>query len=511
MRLKLAIILSILSFNLFAQVSKNKLVTAQKIFDNLVNAYSSNKGSPSLKIIPKSSSGSIAQYLTYPFPTVQIDEAVFDICMGFGKDSANALAIILSHELAHYYNDHSWCSDYAFALRNSQLGNTLRSISKESKIEKESIADSYGLFYSSLAGYKPFDVFNLLLDKIYKQYKLPENVPGYPSKKERKEINRVQKEKIQNLVPVFEAGIIMQRLKYYEVASSCFEYLTKFFPSREIYNNYGVCEMSMALNYKPGEIVNFIYPVEIDASSRIYSQADRGNDTLNTGIKFRELTQKAKNAFDKAISLDPKYIKSYINLACLYDIRGNYQAALGVVTELENLTPEFNPDILLIKAIALYHNKNVSQSEKVLQEIDKYPNTIYEYNYKLLVNSVTFKNDMQAIEKWKDSWVNERVFRNPDTCNSRYQLLSGMLADKSTIPLQSINEFLSIGKATSSGSSVFIIETKSKKIILNVSIFNASTDKPIDSNKFITNNGKCFSMQMAGATWSVVYKELLDE
>lgn len=511
MRLKFSIILLLLSFNLFAQVNKKKLVVAQEIFDNLVNAYASNKSAPLLKILPKNSPRIVAQYIASPSPTVQVDETVFDICMTLGKDSANAFAIILSHELAHYYNDHNWCSDYAFALRNSALGNTLNKVSKESKIEKESIADSYGLFYSSLAGYMPFDVFNLLLDKIYKQYKLPENVPGYPSKKERKEISRVQKEKIQNLVPVFEAGIFMQQLKYYEEASSCFEYLTKFFPSREIYNNYGVCEMSMALNYKPVEIVNFIYPVEIDASSRIYSQADRGNDTSNTGIKFRELTQKAKNAFDKAISLDPKYIKSHINLACLYDIRGNYQAALGVVTELENLTPEINPDILLIKAIALYHNKNVSESEKVLQEIGKYSNTIYEYNYKLLVNSVTFKNDMQAIEKWKDSWVNERVFRNPDTCNSRYQLLSGMLADKSTIPLQSINEFLSIGKATSSGSSVFIIKTKSKKIILNVSIINASTDKPIDSNKFITNNGKCFSMQMAGATWSVVYKELLDE
>jgi len=199
------------------------------VFNNLVNAYASTKSSPSLKILSGRASKVVAQYITYPSPTIQIDETLYDICMSLGKDSANALAIILGHELAHYYNDHSWCSDYAFALRYSALGNTLNKVSKESKIEKESIADSYGLFYSTLAGYKPFDVFNPLLDKIYKQYKLPEIVPGYPSKKERKEINKVQKGKIDGLVPVFEAGLILQYLKYYEEAAAYLNTSQSFF------------------------------------------------------------------------------------------------------------------------------------------------------------------------------------------------------------------------------------------------------------------------------------------
>jgi len=433
--------------------------------------------------------------------------------MGLGKDSANALAIILSHELAHYYNDHNWCSDYAFALRNSALGNTLNKVSKESKIEKESIADSYGLFYSSLAGYRPFDVFNLLLDKIYKQYKLPEVVPGYPSKKERKEINRVQKEKIQNLIPVFEAGIILQYLKYYEEAASCFEYLTKYFPSREMYNNYGVCKMSLALNYKPAEVVSFIYPVEIDASSRIYSQTDRGDDTLNREGKFKELTQDAKTAFDKAISLDPKYIKSHINLACLYDIRENYQAALGVVNEIENLTSEINPDLLLIKAIALYHIKNVNESEKILQEISsKHGNDIYDYNYKLLANSILFSNDVQAIEKWKDAWVNEQVILSSDTCNSRHKVLNSVANNKAAITFQGIEASLYLGRTIFAGNSFLIMKIKNKRIIADLNIYiNAGTDASSDSKKLVTNNGKCFLIHLPSTTWSVVYKEFLNE
>lgn len=97
MSLKLSIILLLLSSNLFAQVNKKKLVVAQEIFDNLVNAYASNKSAPSLRILPKGSPKVVAQYIVYPFPTVQVDETVFDICMGLGKDSANAFAIILSH------------------------------------------------------------------------------------------------------------------------------------------------------------------------------------------------------------------------------------------------------------------------------------------------------------------------------------------------------------------------------------------------------------------------------
>lgn len=513
MRLKFLIILSLVSFNLFAQVNKKKLSVAQEIFDHLVNAYASNKSAPSLKILPEGSPRVVAQYIASPSPTVQVDETVFDLCMSLGKDSANGLAIILSHELAHYYNDHNWCSDYAFALRNTALGSALNKVSKESKIEKESIADSYGLFYSNLAGFKPFDVFNLLLDKIYKKYKLPEVVPGYPSKKERKEINRVQKEKIQNLIPVFESGIILQYLKYYEEAASCFEYLTKFFPSREMYNNYGVCKMSLALNYKSDETISFIYPVEIDASSRIYSQTDRGDDSINRERKFKELTQDAKIAFDKAISLDPKYIKSNINLACLYDMRGNYQAALGVVNEVENLISEINPDLLLIKAIALFHLSNVNESEKILQEISsKHANSIYDYNYKLLANSILLNNDVDAIEKWKDAWVNQQVKLSSDTCNSRYKVLNSAANNKAAITFQDIGGSLYLGRTVFAGNSFLILKVKHKRIIADLNIYiNADTYVLSDSQKLVTNNGKCFSIYLPGNTWSVVYKEFLNE
>jgi hypothetical protein len=48
-------------------------------------------------------------------PKIEVDQKLFSVCRTYGKDSLNAVAVVLSHELAHYYSDHTFCSDYAYA------------------------------------------------------------------------------------------------------------------------------------------------------------------------------------------------------------------------------------------------------------------------------------------------------------------------------------------------------------------------------------------------------------
>ena len=389
-------------FNLFAQTFNSKLSVTEQVFENLVNAYGSSKSAPALKILPVTAQKIVAQYVVYPSATIQIDEDLYDICRSFGKDSANALAIILSHELAHYYNDHNWCSDYAFALRNSTLGKTLIKVSKETKIEKESIADSYGLFYACIAGYQPFEIFNPLLDKIYKHYKLPEIIQGYPTKKERKEINRVQKDKIEKLIPVFDAGVILTYAGKYEDAINCFNYLNKFFPSRENYNNLGTARLLWAIKLKPQQSIEFIYPVEIDPFSRLNSTGTRsyGKDEQS---QMYTLLQSAKKDFEKAISLDPIYTKTYINLACVYDLMDNYDAAIGQIKDMPSNDAEAVP-ALEIKAIAYAHADNVLKAEECFLETQELTNNINRYNYKVFTLG---SQSLLASEKFKEQWSNQ--------------------------------------------------------------------------------------------------------
>jgi tetratricopeptide (TPR) repeat protein len=400
------LILIFFTTHLFAQTNSSKQAITEKVFENLVNAYGSNKSSPAIKVLPKRSPKIVAQYIAYPSATVQIDEELFDLCMSFGKDADNALAILLSHELAHYYNDHNWCSDYAFALQNSTLGKTLNKVSKESKIEKESIADSYGLFYASIAGYQPFEIFNPLLDKIYTHYKLTETVTGYPTKKERKEINQIQKDKIEKLIPVFEAGVILTYAGKYEIAISCFNYLNKFFPSRENYNNLGTARLLWALQLKSQQAIEYIYPIEIDPVSRLNSAITRSNVDDTTNL-FQTLLQASKKDFERAIAIDPHYAKAYINLACSYDLLENYEAAIGRINDMP-----INSNKLIaaleIKAIAYAHSNNTQKANECFSTIQKLNGDTNSYNFKVyslgnqsLLNSENFK------EEWLKQNVND--------------------------------------------------------------------------------------------------------
>src|ERR1035437_5534600 len=183
MKWHISILIALLAFTeLKAQDFHAKETTLIKVFTDLVNAYGSPKTSPELELLPNTSQDKIiAQYYAIPTPVIKIDEKLFDICMDMGADSLNALSIIMSHELAHYYNDHNWCSDFAFAVRNTPIGKNIKSESKGDKIIHEKEADNFGLYHSCIAGYHPFNIYDRLLVKIYAAYKLPNIIPDYPT------------------------------------------------------------------------------------------------------------------------------------------------------------------------------------------------------------------------------------------------------------------------------------------------------------------------------------------
>jgi len=380
-----------------------KKIILKAVFDNIVNAYGNAKAPPALELIASNKTEhNPAFYISTPIPTIKVEEQAFDICMQFGKDSLNALSIILSHELAHYYNDHGWCSDYAFAIKNSALGKKLRDQSKGDIIKYETQADNYGFYYSAIAGYAPFDIFDNLIDKIYSGYKLPDNVFGYPGKEERKMIGRQAQEKISQLYPVFEVGTILTYAGKYEEAIECFKYLCKFFPSRENYNNLGVARLLLALKLKPLQAVEFIYPVEIDMISRLQISRGRGPEEDNQ-VQMTSLLQAAKKDFELAISLDPVYTFSYINLACVYDLMGNYEAAIGRINEMP-LKDKNAISALEIKAIAYAHAENDKKANEVFKQIEKLTNDAGRYNYKIFTLS---QRSMIESETFKQQWLNK--------------------------------------------------------------------------------------------------------
>ena len=375
LKLSTTLILAFISFFSMGQTHTEKQI--ESVFKNLVLAYGNSKAAPKLAYFKKEAIKTTpALYTTSPLPTIMVDVKFYDLCRSFGKDSTNALAVVLSHELAHYYNDHTFCADFAFVVRknNAELAQKLKMVSKSDKISRETQADYQGFFYAAIAGYNPFDCYEKTIEGIYKQYQLPEINPGYPSKAERKQMAIAVKQKTSELYLAFQKSIQLKEAKKYDEAMQLLEEINTYFPSRENYNNLGVIKTLSALDLKVLTLEEhkfpkrFLYPLELDNSSRLNQNGTRGAEADQA--KMVQLLKSAQKDFEKAISLDPNYTMAFVNLACVFDLLDNPEAAIGKIKELSKEQQNTN-EAKRILAIAYYHADNETKADAIWREIEK--------------------------------------------------------------------------------------------------------------------------------------------
>jgi tetratricopeptide (TPR) repeat protein len=350
----------LLGYVVSVQAQKNAEVQIKAVFDQLVAAYGSSKSAPELifmKANPKPETPAF-----YKDKTIKVDLQLYKLCQTFGKDSLDALSIVISHELAHYYYDHDFCSDFAYAIKNKsvQFSSGLKLINKNQKIIYETQADDKGLFYAAIAGFNPFEIQPKIVDAVYQFYKLKDVNVGYPSKEERKAIAQNALVKSQKLYSVYQAALKAKENKEYDRSLSLFEQVNRDFPSRENYNNIGVLKTLQALEFQAvtSEVFHhpkrFLYPLETDNTSRLNQNGTRGSGAEEDQQKMENLLKSAQKDFEKAISLDPNYTKAYINLACVFDLLYNPEAAIGKIKELSK-EQQNTTESLRILAIAYFH------------------------------------------------------------------------------------------------------------------------------------------------------------
>ena len=367
----LTLFFSVMSFFMFGQNTEEPEI--RKVFNQLVLAYGSSKTAPEL-LVTKQKQNRPAFYKFDKKPIVTIDTYLFTICKSFGKDSLNALSVVIGHELAHYYNEHSFCTDFAFAIRNKNevFSKKVKLIDKNQKIIYETQADDKGLFFAAIAGYEPFEVQPKLLDAIYTQYQL-KDTHGYPTKVQRKEIAKNALLKAKRLFDTFRLGLKYMQEKKYDKAIEAFNTVNNDFPSRENYNNLGVAKTRKVLllkvntreEYKYPD--RFLYPLEIENKSRLNQEVTRGINDDNK-IQMEKYLKEAQMNFQEAIRLDPNFTKGYINLASVFDLLGNSEAALGIIKELPK-DIQNQESAKRIKAIAYHHLELETKALEIWREL----------------------------------------------------------------------------------------------------------------------------------------------
>jgi predicted Zn-dependent protease len=351
-------------------------IQIRKVFNQLVSVYGSAKSAPQLLIIPKTdkSKSVPAKYLPNPTPKIEIDQDLYKVCQSFGEDSLNAVAVVLSHELTHYYNDHLFCSDFAFANlygKQPHLAKMVRDASLSSIKDKEAEADIKGFFFAAAAGYKPHGVQAPLINKIYKAYHFADIQQGYPSKEERMAIAISAEKTANELYEKFKSGLHALEKKEYDAAFAYFEEANKKIPFRENLNNMGAAKTLKALEIKNPSMEEikfperFRYPLELENKSRLHKERTRSLD--NESDKMDEFLKSAQKYFQEAIRLDPKFEMGYVNLACVYDMLEKYNLSIGTIHELPNYQSNINAKRIL--AIAFYHNDQIIEAEKIWKEI----------------------------------------------------------------------------------------------------------------------------------------------
>lgn len=301
-----------------ATIAPHKLETAQRVFDRLILARGDfGLPRPGLELVAHSS-----ELARFSGQTVFLGEKAYDICISFGADSLNALAILLGHELIHYYAGHTWEQEFSREFASTKLQEEV----KDSWLQDEVQADLWGGLLSFSAGYNVQKVMPEFLPKLYEAFNLGEEISGYPHLSERVQLARKSAEKLEILLGYFETANYLVGIGMYEDALGYYQtILNEGYRGRELYNNIGVFHVQAALQLFRKTEMPYGLPLELDANSRMATGTRGGAPAGNREQRMQHL-QDALHFFETARSMDPAYTVALINMGCV-------QALMALSTE----------------------------------------------------------------------------------------------------------------------------------------------------------------------------------
>ena len=264
------------------------------------------------------------------------------------------LAFVLGHELAHLARDDFW---HAFApgSRGSNVEPRARAI------EKERQADAYGLLYMVMAGYAPGSVLRQNASFLDEWERAAGAHPvregqSHPSNRERARNVRASMQALEDEMDLFRAGVRLMQLERYADALKFLQRFQETLPSREVFNNVGVCNLQLYLRdlgaSDPEQALRFRLPVTLDPASRLRRVNPRGEQVACPAAARQQL-EEAERRLEHAVASDPTYAKASLNLASVRILSGDHARALAAAEDALKADPG-SVEAQATKAIAMY-------------------------------------------------------------------------------------------------------------------------------------------------------------
>lgn len=288
------------------------------------------------------------------------------------------LAFLLGHELAHLAKDDFWHRSAFMALRESpddpesrtRLVRLLAAAGGDSAQARDGLrvkelqADAYGMLYMAMAGYDPAAVmtpgssfFAKWASQVTERALFDDR--SHPGPADRETFLRSQLQGVVRELDFFHFGVRLYQLGRYHDAILFLQRFLQRFPSREVYNNLGLCHYQLAARVLArqdfDQAARFRLPVRLDQTTlaerlQVRATADPGGGAspsvtvhLDPAIRYLE----------QAVQLDPWHLPARVNLCAALILRGRAARALSAVEETPSgLDPD--PDLEVVKAVALY-------------------------------------------------------------------------------------------------------------------------------------------------------------
>jgi hypothetical protein len=440
---------------------------AQKVYDDIFNSMGDGKViRPKLMVSDKQTE--VATYdPTGSEPIIKLGVNFITLIRNFGKDSSNALAHVLGHELAHVVlrqNDliSKIGSGYASPEFNKEVKKYKKTL-QDSLFERQ--ADEFAAMYAHIAGYQTTGLGPVLLDSIYKRFQLTDSkLSRYPSLQERKEIVRFSEKKMSVLKKFFDASILCMLSENYEMSDALSRAIIREdFPSREIHNNLGVSYLIQGINFLDTPEFPYEFPIAIDLTTRLSTNQER-----SIGANAKAFLEQAHNSFTNATQISQTYYTAWLNEAIVQFILGNdklYSIALINLSDCND--SEIINKLEVLKAIKEDYNGNKTNTipyaelcekgnnyacTKLKPESTMNPGLIFPTSLSFLkeFQNPKFDFSVEEAKKWNDSLnrllsVTKNDFRyrkitNNGVIGERWFYKSTKPVDVYTIKSHSLNE-----------------------------------------------------------------------